>query len=83
MVFMLFGLVIGAIAKLMMPGRDPGGFIVTMLIGVTGSLVGGFLGRVLGIYSDANRTGGWVMSILGAVVLLGIYRAVSGRSVAV
>lgn len=79
LLFIVFGLVIGAVAKLLMPGRDPGGFIVTALIGMAGSLLGGFLGRALGLYSDANRTAGWVMSIIGAVLLLAIYRFAVGR----
>lgn len=79
LLFILFGLVIGAIAKLLMPGKDPGGFIVTALIGMVGSLLGGLLGRALGLYSESTRTAGWIMSIIGAVVLLGVYRLVIGR----
>lgn len=79
LLFILFGLVIGAVAKLLMPGRDPGGFIVTALIGMVGSLLGGLLGRAFGLYGEGTRTAGWIMSIVGAVVLLGIYRLVIGR----
>ncbi len=79
LLFILFGLVIGVIAKLLMPGRDPGGFIVTALIGMVGSLLGGLLGRALGFYGEGTRTAGWIMSIIGAVALLGIYRLVIGR----
>ena len=79
LLFILFGLVVGVIAKFLMPGRDPGGFVVTAIIGMVGSLLGGFLGRALGLYSNGTSTGGWIMSILGAVVLLGIYRLVIGR----
>lgn len=77
--WIVFGLVVGAIAKLVMPGRDPGGIIVTMLIGIAGALVGGFLGRSLGWYQE-NEPAGFLMSLLGAVLLLFIYRmAVGGR----
>jgi uncharacterized membrane protein YeaQ/YmgE (transglycosylase-associated protein family) len=73
--WILFGLVAGVIAKLLMPGRDPGGFIVTILLGIAGALLGGFLGRVLGLYSE-GQSAGLIMSILGAIVLLAIYRMV-------
>lgn len=76
LVWALFGLVVGALAKLIMPGNDPGGIIVTILIGVVGSLVGGFIGRVLGLYAP-GQAGGFVMSIIGALVLLFLYRAVT------
>ncbi len=72
------GIIIGALAKLVMPGRDPGGFIVTMLLGIAGALLGGFLGRSLGFYS-AGEPVGWIMSILGAILLLAIYRMTVGR----
>ena len=74
-----FGLVVGVIAKLLMPGRDPGGFIITILLGIAGALVGGFIGRALGFYGQ-NQGAGWLMSILGAVVLLFIYRMMVRRS---
>lgn len=73
----LFGLVVGALAKLIMPGRDPGGIIVTMVIGVVGSILGTFVGRTL--WGGPDYSSGWITSILGAVVLLAIYRAVKGR----
>ena len=76
--WILFGLVIGALAKLVMPGRDPGGIIVTMLLGIAGAVLGGFLGRVLGFYREGEAAG-WIMSFIGAVVLLGIYRMVMRR----
>jgi uncharacterized membrane protein YeaQ/YmgE (transglycosylase-associated protein family) len=75
----LFGLVVGIIAKLLMPGRDPGGFIMTVVLGVAGSLLGGWLFNVMG-FADGARYAGWIGSILGAVVLLLIYRAVVGRN---
>ena len=76
--WILFGLVVGVIAKLLMPGRDPGGFIVTILLGVAGALLGGFLGRAMNLYAD-NEGAGWLMSILGAVVLLLLYRMMVRR----
>ena len=75
----LSGILIGALAKFVMPGRDPGGLVVTMLLGIAGALLGGLLGRSLGFYSP-GQSAGWLMSILGAVVLLALYRVVlSGR----
>lgn len=71
--WIVFGLVIGIIAKLLMPGRDPGGFIITILLGIAGALLGGFIGRAMGFYG-ANEGAGWLISILGAIVLLAIYR---------
>lgn len=76
--WILFGLIVGALAKLVMPGRDPGGIIITMLLGIAGAVIGGFIGRALGFYGP-GQTAGWVMSFLGAVVLLAIYRMVIGR----
>jgi uncharacterized membrane protein YeaQ/YmgE (transglycosylase-associated protein family) len=78
--WILFGLVVGIIAKLLMPGRDPGGFIVTILLGIAGALLGGFLGRAMGFYG-ANQGAGWIMSILGAIVLLALYRMMIRRRV--
>jgi uncharacterized membrane protein YeaQ/YmgE (transglycosylase-associated protein family) len=78
--WILFGLVIGVIAKLLMPGRDPGGFIVTMLLGIAGALVGGFIGRATGLYGQGQGAG-WIMSIIGAVILLAIYRMMLRRQV--
>jgi uncharacterized membrane protein YeaQ/YmgE (transglycosylase-associated protein family) len=76
--WILFGLVVGALAKLVMPGRDPGGIIVTMLLGIVGAVVGGWIGRALGLYGP-NEAAGFVMSFIGAVILLAIYRMVVGR----
>jgi uncharacterized membrane protein YeaQ/YmgE (transglycosylase-associated protein family) len=76
--WILFGLVVGIIAKLLTPGRDPGGFIVTMLLGIAGALIGGFLGRSMGLYGP-DQSAGWLMSILGAVILLVIYRMLTRR----
>ena len=76
--WILFGLVVGAIAKLIMPGRDPGGIIVTMLLGIVGAVLGGFIGRALGFYGP-QQAAGWLMSIVGAIVVLMIYRLLVHR----
>ena len=76
--WIVFGLIVGAVAKLLMPGRDPGGFIVTMLLGIAGALVGGFLGRAAGWYGP-NDPAGFLMSLVGAVALLALYRMSIGR----
>lgn len=78
--WILFGLVVGIIAKLLMPGRDPGGFIVTILLGIAGALLGGFIGRAMGFYGE-NDAAGWIVSILGAILLLAIYRMMARRRV--
>lgn len=75
--WILFGLIVGAIAKLLMPGRDPGGWIVTILLGIAGSFVGGFLGQTL--LGRGDTTAGWIGAIIGAMLLLLIYRLVVGR----
>lgn len=75
---MLIGLVVGALAKLVMPGRDPGGILVTMLLGIAGSVVGGFVGRLLGLYGP-NQGAGFIVSTLGAILLLAIYRLMVGH----
>ncbi|MEP6917130.1 MAG: GlsB/YeaQ/YmgE family stress response membrane protein [Acidobacteriota bacterium] len=75
-----FGLVVGIIGKLLMPGKDPGGFIVTILLGIAGALVGGFIGRAMGFYGP-NQGAGWLISILGAIILLAIYRMMTRRRV--
>jgi uncharacterized membrane protein YeaQ/YmgE (transglycosylase-associated protein family) len=78
---LIVGLVVGALAKLVMPGKDPGGVIVTALIGVAGALVAGFLGRALGLY-EQGEPAGLIASFLGAILLLAVYRAVAGRRLA-
>ena len=78
--WIVFGLLVGIIAKVLMPGRDPGGFIVTTLLGIAGALVGGFVGRAMGFYGD-SQSAGWLMSILGAVILLALYRMMVRRRV--
>ena len=76
---LIIGLIVGAIAKLIMPGRDPGGLIVTMLLGIAGSVVAGFLGRAIGFYHAPGSGPGIIASIIGAVILLAIYRLIVGR----
>jgi uncharacterized membrane protein YeaQ/YmgE (transglycosylase-associated protein family) len=76
--WILFGLVAGIIAKLLMPGRDPGGFVITILLGIAGAFLGGFLGRAMGFYGEGEGAG-MLMSILGAIILLAIYRVAVGR----
>ena len=72
---LLIGLVIGAVAKFIMPGKDPGGIIVTMLIGIAGSFVATYIGQVLGWYQP-GQSAGFIMSVLGAVLLLGSYHLI-------
>jgi len=79
--WIFFGLVVGIIGKLLMPGRDPGGFIITTILGIVGALVGGFLGRVLGLYREGDPVG-FVMAIIGSIILLVLYRMFTTRSVA-
>jgi len=75
--WILFGLVVGVVAKLLMPGRDPGGMIVTILLGIGGALVGGFLGRMLGWYGEADPVG-FLMAVMGAILVLFVFRKLSG-----
>ena len=74
----LIGLIAGAVAKLIMPGKDPGGFVITMLLGIAGSLLAGYLGRLLGFYQE-GKPAGFIMSVVGAIILLGIYRLVKSK----
>lgn len=76
---LLVGLIVGAIAKLFMPGRDGGGILITMLLGIAGAFVAGFLGRAFGWYTEVGDAPGLIASVVGAMVLLAGYRAVSGR----
>jgi uncharacterized membrane protein YeaQ/YmgE (transglycosylase-associated protein family) len=80
LVWILFGLVVGVVAKFIMPGRDPGGFVLTIVLGIVGAVVGGWLGRVLGLYRP-GEVAGFIMAVVGAIVILALYRVVtSGRS---
>jgi uncharacterized membrane protein YeaQ/YmgE (transglycosylase-associated protein family) len=88
--WMIFGLIAGLIAKAIMPGRDPGGFIITILLGIAGSLIGGFVGQALFGYgqgandsSDLSRPGflmSLVLAVIGAIALLALYRLIKGRT---
>ena len=74
----IIGLIVGALAKFIMPGKDPGGIIITILLGIAGSLVGTFVGRALGLYRN-GQSAGFIMSLIGALLLLFIYRMIVGR----
>jgi uncharacterized membrane protein YeaQ/YmgE (transglycosylase-associated protein family) len=75
LLWILFGLVVGIVAKLLMPGRDPGGIILTVVLGVGGALLGGWLGRVMGLYAPGEPAG-FLMAVVGAVIVLALYRLV-------
>jgi len=77
---LVVGLIVGAIAKLLMPGRDPGGMVITMILGVAGALVAGFLGRALGWYREGEPVG-ILASVVGAILLLVLYRMFAKRRV--
>jgi uncharacterized membrane protein YeaQ/YmgE (transglycosylase-associated protein family) len=77
----IIGLIVGALAKLIMPGKDPGGIIITILLGIAGSFVGTFVGRALGLYQQ-GQAAGFIMSIVGAIILLLLYRLIFKRSAA-
>ena len=79
--WIVFGLIAGVIAKLLMPGKDPGGFIVTILLGIAGAFLGGFLGRTLGLYSEGEAAG-LIMAIVGAIILLALYRVFTRKTAA-
>lgn len=72
---LIIGLIVGAVAKLLMPGRDPGGFFITMLLGVAGAFLAQFAGRAMGWYG-AEQSAGFIASVVGAIVLLVIYRLI-------
>jgi len=74
----IIGLIVGAVAKFIMPGKDPGGIFITIIIGIVGALIAGFLGRNLGWYSDGEPVG-FIASVVGAILLLILYRMVAGR----
>ena len=80
LLWILFGLVVGVVAKLIMPGNDPGGIILTVFLGVVGALLGGWLGRVMGFYAPGEPAG-FLMAVVGAVIVLALYRlAMPGRT---
>ncbi len=74
--WILFGLIVGVVAKLIMPGRDPGGMIVTILLGIGGALLGGFIGRALGWYGEGDPVG-FIMAVIGSILVLFAYRKIS------
>jgi uncharacterized membrane protein YeaQ/YmgE (transglycosylase-associated protein family) len=76
--FLLFGLVVGVLARLIVPGREPGGWVISMLLGVAGAFLGGFLGRGLGLYREGEPAG-FVMSLIGAIILVVAYHAMARR----
>ena len=76
--WIIFGLIVGIVAKFLMPGRDPGGFVITAIIGIVGALLGGYLGRAVGWYREGDPIG-FVMAVIGAIILLMLYRAATGR----
>ena len=78
LLWIVFGLVVGVVAKFLMPGRDPGGFIVTIVLGVVGAMLGGWIGRVMGLYREGEPAG-FIMAVIGAVVLLGLYRLFAAK----
>jgi len=77
--WILFGLIVGVVAKLIMPGPDPGGMIVTILLGIVGALIGGFIGRMLGWYGEGDPVG-FIMAVIGAIIVLFGYRKISSTS---
>lgn len=77
-VTLIIGLFVGVVAKLLMPGRDPGGFVITILLGIGGAFVANYLGRAAGWYR-ADEPAGFIASVLGAMILLGLYRLIAGR----
>jgi uncharacterized membrane protein YeaQ/YmgE (transglycosylase-associated protein family) len=77
--WIVFGLVVGIVAKFLMPGRDPGGFVVTAILGIMGAVVGGFVGRFIGLYKEGDPVG-FVIAVIGAIILLAVYRFTIGRT---
>jgi len=77
----IIGFVAGVIAKFLMPGKDPGGIIITILLGIGGAVVATFLGRAVGLY-EAGQTAGLIGSVVGAVIILAVYRMIKGKKVA-
>lgn len=75
----LIGLIVGALAKFIMPGKDPGGIIVTMLLGIAGALLAGWLGKMLGWYGE-GQSAGFIASLIGALILLFLYRLIRGKA---
>jgi uncharacterized membrane protein YeaQ/YmgE (transglycosylase-associated protein family) len=83
-IFMTFiiGLVVGIIAKFLMPGKDPGGFIITAILGIVGSFLATWIGKAMGWYQP-DQTAGWIGSVIGAIILLILYRLFTKKSTGV
>lgn len=79
--WIVFGLIVGIVGKLVMPGKDPGGFLATVAIGIVGAIIGGFLGRLLGMYGEGDPVG-FIMAVIGAMLFLWLYRTITRRSAA-
>lgn len=77
LITIIIGLLVGVVAKLLMPGRDPGGFIITILLGIVGAVIATFVGRALGLYGPGEAAG-FIGAVIGAILLLVIYRAIAG-----
>ncbi|MDF2457625.1 MAG: Transglycosylase associated protein [Nitrospira sp.] len=77
--WIVFGLIVGIVGKLVMPGKDPGGFLATVAIGILGAIIGGFLGRLLGMYGEGDPVG-FIMAVIGAMLFLWLYRMITRRS---
>jgi uncharacterized membrane protein YeaQ/YmgE (transglycosylase-associated protein family) len=80
--WIVFGLVVGIVAKFLMPGRDPGGFVMTAVLGIVGAVVGGFVGRAMGWYGDGSPVG-FLMAVIGSIIVLVVYRFTVGRTATV
>ena len=78
--WIVFGLIVGIVAKFLMPGRDPGGFVITAILGIVGALVGGFVGRLIGWYGEGDPVG-FIVAVVGAIIVLAVYRFTLGRTV--
>ena len=79
--FLVFGLIVGALARVIVPGKEPGGWVISMILGVAGSFLGGFIGRALNLYREGEPAG-FVMSLLGAILLVAGYHMIARRSAA-
>ena len=77
--WIIFGLIVGIVAKFLMPGRDPGGFVITAVLGIVGAVLGGLIGRAVGWYGEGDPIG-FVMAVIGAIILLAVYRLTVGRT---